>query len=141
MTECTQESFEFESHVSCQVVAPCDSGVTISDGGALLPGEAGRLIERLAACFDDDRDPLLVRRPVEEMLAQWVSALALGYEDLNDHDPWPEDPLPALPSGKNQVGTAPRSGKNTLNRPELGGEPPRRKCHAERLLAGGALVS
>jgi len=99
MTESTQDSLEFESHFSRQVVARFDGGALTSDAGALLLRETDRrirLIERLAACFDDHRDPSLVRHPVQEMVAQRVYGLALGYEDLNDHDELWQDPLLAL---------------------------------------------
>jgi hypothetical protein len=75
MTECTQDGLEFESHFSRQVVARFDGGALTSDAGALLLRETDRrirLIERLAACFDDHRDPALVRHPVQEMVAQRV---------------------------------------------------------------------
>ncbi|MEJ5367605.1 MAG: transposase, partial [Bryobacteraceae bacterium] len=129
MTECTRNSFEFESHFSREVVARFDGGAVTSDGGALLLREVDRrihLMGRLTECFDDHRNRLLVRHPVQEMVAQRVYGLALGYEDLNDHDQLREDPLLALLSGKKQVGEAPLAGKSTLNRLELSTELPSR---------------
>ena len=85
MTQCSPDSFPFEAHFSRQVVARFDGGALTSDGGALLLREVERRIrwiERLAACFDDHRDPLLVRHSVKQMVAQRVYGLALGYEDL-----------------------------------------------------------
>jgi hypothetical protein len=85
MTECTQDSFQFETHFSREVVARFDGGALTSDGGALLLREVERrinLIARLAECFDDHRNPPLVRHPGKEMVAQRVYGLALGYEDL-----------------------------------------------------------
>ena len=145
MTECTQDSLEFESHFSRQVVARFDGGALTSDAGALLLRETDRrirLIERLAACFDDHRDPALVRHPVQEMVAQRVYALALGYEDLNDHDELRQDPLLALLSGKRDVGEAPLAGKSTLNRLELGGDSPSRykKIHCRQQAVDALLV-
>jgi len=145
MTECTQNSFEFESHFSRPVVARFDGGALTSDAGALLLREADRrirLIERLAACFDDHRDPLLVRHPVKEMIAQRVYALALGYEDLNDHDELRQDPLLGLLSGQREPGRAPLAGKSTLNRLELGGEQPSRykKIHCRQEAVDQLLV-
>jgi len=139
MAECTQDSLEFESHFSRQVVARFDGGALTSDAGALLLREADRrirLIQRLAACFDDHRDPALVRHPVQEMVAQRVYALALGYEDLNDHDELREDPLLALWSGKREPG------KSTLNRIELGAERPSRckKIHCRQEAVDALLV-
>ena len=89
MTECTQSSFEFGAHFSRDVVARFDGGTMTSDSGALLLRETDRrlnLLPRLASCFDDRRQPWLVSHPVPEMVAQRVYALALGYEDLTDHD-------------------------------------------------------
>ena len=145
MTECTQTSFEFESHFSRQVVARFDGGALTSDAGALLLRETDRrirLIERLAACFDDHRDPLRVRHSVKEMVAQRVYGLALGYEDLNDHEELRQDPLLGLLSGQREPGQAPLAGKSTLNRLELGGEQPSRykKIHCRQEAVDQLLV-
>ena len=73
-----------------------------SDGGAMLLREADRLHDvtrRLAACFVDHRDPRRAEHPVAGLIAQRVMALALGYEDLNDHDRLRSDPALALASG------------------------------------------
>jgi len=129
MTECTQSSFEFQAHFSRQVTARFDGGSMTSDAGAVLLRETDRrlnLLPRLAACFEDRRAPWLVSHPVSEMVAQRVYALALGYEDLTDHDQLREDPLLAVLSGKPQAGQEPLAGKSTLNRLELGGEEPSR---------------
>jgi len=78
VTECPQDSFEFESQCPRQVVARFDGGALTLDAGALLLREADRrinLIERLAACFDDPRDPLLVRQPIEEMVKECLHEL------------------------------------------------------------------
>jgi hypothetical protein len=127
MTECTQSSFEFQAHFSREVVARFDGGTMTSDGGAVLLRETDRrlnLLPRLAACFEDRRQPWLISHTVQEMVAQRVYALALGYEDLSDHDQLREDPLLAVLSGKARVGEEPLAGKSTLNRLELGGEAP-----------------
>ena len=129
MTECTQSSFEFQAHFSRQVTARFDGGSMTSDAGAVLLRETDRrlnLLPRLAACFEDRRAPWLVSHPLSEMAAQRVYALALGYEDLTDHDQLREDPLLAVLSGKPQAGQEPLAGKSTLNRLELGGEEPSR---------------
>jgi hypothetical protein len=129
MTECTQSSFEFQAHFSREVVARFDGGTMTSDGGAVLLRETdGRLnlLPRLAACFEDRRQPWLISHTLQEMVAQRVYALALGYEDLSDHDQLREDPLLAVLSGKARVGEEPLAGKSTLNRLELGGETPSR---------------
>jgi Transposase DDE domain group 1 len=129
MTECTQSSFEFQAHFSRQVTARFDGGTMTSDAGAVLLRETDRrlnLLPRLAACFQDRRAPWLVSHSVSELVAQRVYALALGYEDLTDHDQLREDPLLGVLSGKPQAGQEPLAGKSTLNRLELGGEEPSR---------------
>jgi len=129
MTACTQSGFQFQAHFSREVVARFDGGTMSSDGGAVLLRETDRrprLLPRLAACFEDRRSPGLVSHSVPEMLAQRVHALALGYEDLTDHDPLRQDPLLGVLSGKARVGEEPLAGKSTLNRLELGGEEPSR---------------
>ena len=89
MTECSQTQFEFASHFSRAVVADFDGGRLTSDGGALLLRQVDRrinLLPRLAKSFTDFRSPERIEHGVEQMLAQRVYGLALGYEDLNDHD-------------------------------------------------------
>jgi hypothetical protein len=103
MTECNQSSLEFEGHSSRQVVARFDGGTITSDAGSLLLREANRrmrLLPRLAQCFQDGRNPALVKHSVEQMVAQRVYGLALGYEDLNDHEQLREDPLLQVLAGK-----------------------------------------
>jgi hypothetical protein len=111
------------------VVARFDGGTMTSDAGAVLLRETDRrldLLPRLAACFEDRRQPWLISHPVPELVAQRVYALALGYEDLSDHDQLREDPLLAVLSGKPRPGEETLAGKSTLNRLELGGEQPTR---------------
>ena len=123
MTECTQESFSFAAHFSRRVEAGFTAGRVSSDGGALLLREADRrinLLGRLAGCFLDGRSPLLVRHQLSEMLSQRIYGLALGYEDLNDHEQLRTDPLLGLLSGKRKL-EEPLAGKSTLNRLELVG--------------------
>src|SRR5207253_8342979 len=121
MTECNQESFEFEELFSRQVVARFDGGTISSDAGGLLLRETDRrirLLKRLRDCFRDGRNPARVEHGLEQMLAQRIYGLALGYEDLNDHEQLREDPLLALLAGKREI-TEPLAGKSTLNRMEL----------------------
>jgi hypothetical protein len=123
MTECKQESFKFTAHFSRRVQAEFTAGRVSSDGGALLLREADRkinLLGRLSACFIDGRSPLLVRHRLSEMLAQRIYGLALGYEDLNDHEQLRSDPLLGLLSGKRELDQS-LAGKSTLNRLELTG--------------------
>lgn len=137
MTECIQSSFEFAGPGRRTVVARFDGGTMSSDGGALLLQRTNQklnLLARAAACFQDRRKPWLVKHQVEEMIAQRVYGLALGYEDLSDHDQLRQDPLLALVSGKQQVGEEALAGKSTLNRLELSTAEPSRykKVHCQR---------
>lgn len=121
MTECIQESFEFGQHFSRRVVAQFDGGWVSSDGGGLLLRQADRkihLLERVASGFSDRRSPWLLKHELGEMLAQRIYGLALGYEDLNDHEQLRNDPLLGLLAGKREI-DQPLAGKSTLNRMEL----------------------
>jgi hypothetical protein len=105
------------------VEAEFSAGRVSSDGGALLLREADlriNLLGRLASCFIDGRSPLLVKHRLSEMLAQRIYGLALGYEDLCDHEQLRSDPLLGLLSGKREL-DEPLAGKSTLNRLELTG--------------------
>jgi len=122
MTECTQTQFAFQAHFSRQLTGRFDGGTMTSDAGGLLLRETDRrmnLLPRLAACFLDGRDPDRVQHSVAEMVSQRVSALALGYEDLNDHEQLRQDPVLKLLSGQQDL-EQPLAGKSTLNRLELG---------------------
>ncbi len=132
-TECTSPQLEFESLGKRQVVGKFDGGRMTSDAGALLLREADRLFDvtgRFAACFVDYRDPERVEHPLETLVAQRVMALALGYEDINDHDRLRDDAALALACGCADVTGAGRvrerdrghalAASSTLNRLELG---------------------
>jgi hypothetical protein len=100
-----------------------------SDGGALLLRETDQkmnLLSRFGQCFLDGRNPDLIEHPVEQMLAQRVYGLALGYEDLNDHEQLRHDPVLGVLAGKAEPGREPLAGKSTLNRMELGDGTPNR---------------
>ncbi|HUB14298.1 MAG TPA: IS1380 family transposase, partial [Acetobacteraceae bacterium] len=109
-----------------------DGGAITSDAGALLLGQtdrAIRLIERFAACFTDRRTPELVEHPVKTLVMQRVFGIALGYEDLNDHDDIRRDPVLAVLAGKLEAERSdcePLAGKSTLNRLELSRTEPTR---------------
>ena len=121
MTECTQDSFEFEAHFSRQVTARFDGGALTTDGGALLLRRADQrigLLRRLSGCFRDGRRADRVEHPLGELLAQRIYGLALGYEDLNDHEQLRHDPLMAVLAGKKRIGQR-LAGKSTLNRMEM----------------------
>jgi hypothetical protein len=128
MTECTQTSFGFQGHNRREVTAQLDGSTLTSDAGGLLLRETDRhlnLLGRLGACFLDGRDPARTRHRVREMVAQRVYGLALGYEDLNDHEQLRQDPVLKLLAGKEEL-EQPLAGKSTLNRLELGAGTPDR---------------
>lgn len=123
-TECIPSQFGFEAVERRQVVAAFDGGVMTSDAGALLLGatdRAVRLVERFAACFTDGRKAELVEHRIDTLVGQRVFGLALGYEDLVDHDHLRHDPVMAVLAGKlsaRRKDCAPVAGKSTLNRLE-----------------------
>jgi hypothetical protein len=114
------------------VEAGFDGGKISSDAGALLLGLADRaigLVGRFAACFADRRCPELIEHEVRTLVGQRVFGLALGYEDLNDHDWLRHDPVLAVLAGKlaaRRRDCAPIAGKSTLNRLELSRPEPTR---------------
>ena len=129
-TECTTERLEFERFRRQRVVGRFDGGELGSDGGGLLLRELAQrtgLFGRLSACFRDYREPQRTRHPVEVLVAARVLGLALGYEDLNDHDTLRQSKLWSLLCGAAGRGRRRASwealppGKSTLNRMELTG--------------------
>ena len=132
MTECNGEPLEFHALGRRAVVGKFDGGNISSDGGGLLLAEVEArtgIIARLAEQFTDHRDPEAIEHSVRELVAQRVLGLALGYEDLNDHDRLRLDPLLAVAVGKadpsGQSRCCPRdrgkplASSSTLNRLEL----------------------
>jgi len=122
MTECNQSGFGFEACGRREVVARFDGGTISSDGGAFLLRQTDQrlnLLARLAKCFLDGRNPDLVEHSVLEMVSQRVYGLAMGYEDLNDHEQLRSDPVFGILAGREDL-DAPLAGKSTLNRMELG---------------------
>src|SRR5438132_1015727 len=130
MTECNQSSFGFEACGSRQIVARFDGGTISSDGGAFLLRQSDQrlnLLPRLAECFLDGRNQDQIKHTVLEMLSQRVYGLALGYEDINDHEQLRHDPVFGILAGREEL-EQPLAGKSTLNRLEMGaGEPDRYK--------------
>jgi hypothetical protein len=126
-TECNADLFGFTPVEGRAVVAAFDGGKMTSDAGALLLGATDRaigMVERFADCFADSRAPQLIEHTVRTLVGQRVFALALGYEDLVDHDELRHDPTMAVLAGKlaaRRQDCAPVAGKSTLNRLELGG--------------------
>lgn len=122
MTECIQSGFGFEACGSREIVARFDGGTISSDGGAFLLRQTDKrlnLLERLAECFLDSRNQALIEHSILEMLSQRVYGLALGYEDINDHEQLRTDPVFGILAGREQMDD-PLAGKSTLNRMELG---------------------
>jgi hypothetical protein len=123
-TECSANEIDFGRAGGRRVVTDFDGGLVSSDAGALLLGEtdkAIRLVDRFAACFRDRRHPAYVLHEVKVLIAQRVFGLALGYEDLLDHDALRCDPVLGVMLGKlNRTAEtpAPLAGKSTLNRLE-----------------------
>ena len=125
-TECSQDSLDFASLGSRKVTAAFDGGAITSNAGALLLREADRVIglsRQTAACFKDGRRQDRVEHAAETLVAPRIHGIALGYEDLNDHDELRRDPVLGLVSGKAEArrsDCAVLAGKSTLNRLEHG---------------------
>lgn len=124
-TQCNPRQYEFSGVGRRAVVAAFDGGTVSTDAGALLlrrADEAIGLLRRLGACFRDERSPEAIEFPVQTLVAQRVLGIALGYEDLNDHDRLRFDPLLGAVIGRLESGRkrcAALAGKSTLNRLEL----------------------
>ena len=127
-TECSTDCDLFGRVEGRRVRAEFDGGAITSDAGGLLLKATDRaigLVARFAACFDDRRAPELIEHSVAALIGQRVFAIALGDEDLNDHDELRHDPVMAVLAGKlkaKRADCAPVAGKSTLNRLELSRE-------------------
>jgi len=123
-TDCSQDSFDFGTVEGHRVVGAFDGGQITSHAGGLLLGASNRairLIERLARCFKDGRDPDALLHTVPALIGQRIFAIALGYEDINDHDHLRHDPVLQALAGKltaKRSSCAALAGKSTLNRLE-----------------------
>src|SRR5579884_1395916 len=153
MTECIQTSFEFSSELRQQVVARFDGGTITTEAGALLLHKVEQktgILRQFARCFLDHRDPERTEHSVAELVRQRIYALALGYEDLNDHDQLRADPLLGMLSGKADVEGRQRrrkqdrgkagAGKSTLNRLELTPADASRKARYKKIVMDTAAV-
>ena len=131
-TECIADLFGFEPVERRRVEASFDGGQMTSDGGALLLGRTARaigLIDRFAGCFVDHRNPELIEHEIVTLVGQRIYGIALGYEDLIDHDQLRHDPVLAALGGKLETrrsSCAALAGKSTLNRLELSRSEPTR---------------
>ena len=131
-TECSSDQFGFARVEGRAVVASFDGGAITSDAGGVLLKAADRaigLVDRFAACFVDRRRGDLIEHSVRTLVGQRVFGIALGYEDLNDHDQLRHDPIMAVLAGKLEArrqDCAPVAGKSTLNRLELSRPDPTR---------------
>ena len=123
-SHCNPESMRFARLDRRNLVADFGGGAITSDAGALLLGatdNAINLVDRFAGCFIDGRTPGRVVHQVRTLVGQRVFGIALGYEDLNDHDDLRRDPLLGPVLGQleaRRAGCAPLAGKSTLNRLE-----------------------
>ena len=147
-TECITQSLDFGTVEGRRVEAAFDGGLVTSDAGALLLGatdRAIRMMDRFASCFHDERRPEYIEHEVATLVGQRVFGIALGYEDLNDHDELRHDPMMAILACKltaRREDCAPVAGKSTLNRLELSKLAPTRyhKISAAIRLAIAALA-
>ena len=131
-TECNPTPFDFARVNGRDVIASFAAGAMTSDAGALLLGATDRVLgltRRLAACFKDRRNPVFTEHAVETLVMQRIVGIALGHEDLNDHDQLRHDPVMAVLANKlaaSRADCAPLAGKSTLNRLELSKAEPTR---------------
>ena len=131
-TECIADLFGFTPVEGRRVVTAFDGGRMTSDAGAMLLGATERVIDlvgRFAGCFADDRAPELIEHEVHTLVGQRIYGIALGYEDLIDHEELRHDPVMAILAGKlaaRRSDCAPVAGKSTLNRLELSRPEPTR---------------
>ena len=153
MTECNQSSFGFEACGRREIVARFDGGTISSDGGAVLLREVDKrtgISERLARCFRDYRKAERIEHPVVSMIRQRICGIALGYEDLNDHDRLRHDVVMGVLSERDEPGGTDRvrekdqgkpiAGKSTLNRLELTPEEANEKSRYKKIVADGTAI-
>ncbi len=135
--ECNQFIFGFHPQKRREIRAQFDGGAITSDGGGLLLREVEKrigILQQFSACFTDYRNPGLIEHPVKQLVAQRVYGLALGYEDLNDHEELRKDPLLAVLVEKEDPDNEVLAGKSTLNRLELTKETASRKERYKKIV-------
>ncbi len=121
MTDCNRDPIVFSSLGTKRVIADFDGGHITSDGGALLLREVDRhlgLIDQLNAALPDPRDPARITHEQRHMLSQRILGIALGHEDLNDHQHLRDDPLMQAVTGRGVDAEQPLAGASTLCRLE-----------------------
>jgi hypothetical protein len=149
-TECNLKQLEFQGIGRRAVVGKFDGGNITSDAGGLLLREVDdrlKISKRCAECFTDYRNGKSIEHEVEELVRQRIYGIALGYEDLNDHDDLRWDPLLAVLCGKGDPTGSKRkdprdrgkvlAGKSTLNRLELTEEEANEKNRYKKIKCNG----
>ena len=142
-TECIQKDFGFHPLKRREIRAQFDGGAITTEGGGLLLRDVEKrigIVRQFAACFRDYRNADLIEHTVEELVAQRVYGLALGYEDLNDHEELRKDPLLAVLVEKSDPVGEVLAGKSTLNRLELTPSTASAKARYKKIVADHAAV-
>jgi Transposase DDE domain group 1 len=142
-TECIQKSFGFHPLKNREIRAGFEGGAITTEGGGLLLREVEKrtgMVRQFATCFRDYRNPVLIEHTVEELVAQRVYGVALGYEDLNDHEELRNDPLLAMLVEKSEPLEDVLAGKSTLNRLELTPETATAKDRYKKIVADHAAI-
>lgn len=147
-TQCLQEQMVFQQLGRREVIGRFDGGMISSDAGGMLLREVERcfgILKRFAACFRDYRDPQRTEHSIETLISQRVYGIALGYEDLNDHDSLRHDGVMGVLCEKNDPTGSERArkrdqgkaiaGKSTLNRLELTPEEANEKSRYKKIVA------
>lgn len=149
-TQCIQEQMVFQQLGRREVIGRFDGGMISSDGGGMLLREVERcfgILKRLAGCFRDYRDRQRSEHSLQTLISQRVYGIALGYEDLNDHDSLRHDVMMGVLCEKSDprgMGRARKrdqgravAGKSTLNRLELTPEQANEKSRYKKIVAHG----
>jgi Transposase DDE domain group 1 len=152
-TQCIQEQMAFQQLGRREVIGRFDGGKISSDAGGLLLREVEKhfgILKRFSGCFRDYRDPQRIEHSVESLIGQRVYGIALGYEDLNDHDSLRHDVVMGLlcekpdPSGSERVRKRDQgkaiAGKSTLNRLELTPEDANEKSRYKKIVVEGEKI-
>lgn len=149
-TQCIQEQMVFQQLGRREVIGRFDGGMISSDAGGLVLREVERcfgILKRFAGCFRDYRDPQRTEHSLKSLISQRVYGIALGYEDLNDHDSLRHDVVMGVlceksdPTGADRARKRDRGkavgGKSTLNRLELTPEDANEKSRYKKIVANG----